>query len=929
MRCGIRKYIYGILFSLITFIFYYRVFLFYHIFLGWHNFYMNLPGTIYFYPFWNPYYNGGTPIISPISNFEGEIIFIFFQNFLGLLFGYINSIKLYMFISFIFFLSSFFIMLREYVDNYLPRFFATLFLFFNPSIFVMAVYGDFAIFYAFGAFFLSLLFFTKYLKNQTKDIYLFISMLFLLFTLQESQIFYLAIVFFLFYSIYFITFENKQSLKMILKFVPKYFIFLIITSMAFLLPFLLASPVSILPSGPVAMSLSFYISRSANINKLVFLSATGTTELNSVSILGNIYSQIWSYSLIFLIFWIIIFLIISRNRFLYFILSMLILAFLFGSGANSPISSITFWMYKNIPGYQLFPESYLWDEVIIAPLYAIAIAVILEGFIKSKNNSDGLIQINSCIYKKIMKIYKSKIFTKICAVLIIFLISIISILPVISQGYYSGPGGINTCETNELYLTNFIGLNNYLKENTKNSDKAVAFFPGIPDVYYGNNKNFDIWNVLMDKPSYRAINYHGGTPSQNSFYYTIYREFYNNQTKFMPELLSLVGVKYFVVLNNLTGISSNLGAGENISELMGYQNGITELKHNKYYELYQTNFNLSNFEMIKNLTLVLGNYSTLNYMNYIGINITKTPIVFSTDINKADAGLLLPYINRIVTSNYTLYSNFIENLSKYVSKKESAQFIYNVNTGKIALFEIIEPTSIKVTYSSYYGLRENYPSGYSPGFLYLSNKNGKPSNFRINSGMNNTYITVATGSYLENHNFTVNKENLKSENYVNNYTKTYWTYYNQSIRNGTINFQLDNDSRILYSESWIKFILISNEKLNFTKNGTPQFKDQEVNYEDGSLKYTLTGYQIRSNYTGLLLAYIPYYSDMVSYGGKSYSALDGMVSLISISSHTRYSDVTYSYLLTIYGLGLTVIFFIGYFSVKYIMKYKKYISLII
>ena len=915
MNNGKGKYMYIFSLILIVFLFYYRVFIFYHLFMGWHNFYINLPGTTYIYPFWNPYYDGGSPIITPITNFEGEIVLSFFENFLGLLLGYIISVKLYMFASFIFFILSFFIMLKEFTDSYLSRTFASLFLFFNPSIFVMAVYGDFAIFYAFGAFFLSLLFLTKYLKKQTKEIYLLISILFLVFTLPESQIFYLAIVLYLFYGIYFIIFENRDSLRHLAKFIAKYFIFLITASLAFLLPFFLAAPVSVLPSGPVARSLSFYISSSTNINKLILLSATGTTELNSVSVLGHIYPEIWFYSLIILIFLIILFSIVSKNKFLYFILSMLILAVLFGSGARSPINFITIWMYKNVPGYQLFPESYLWDEVIIAPLYAISIAVILDIFIKKKTGT--LSKINNRQFRKIEKIYKNKNFLKIFAVIMIFLIVIISVLPIMSQGYYNGPNGINTCENNESYLTNFIGLNNYLKTSTENSDKAVAFFPGVPDVYYGNNTGSYICNVLMDKPAYRTIDYQGGTPSQNNFYYSIYCEFYNNQTKFMPELLSLVGVKYFVVLNNLTGISSRLGAGENITKLMQYQDGIKELKHNKYYELYETTFNLSNAEIIKNLTLVIGKYSALNYINYIGINITKTPIIFSSDINKADSSILIPYIDRIVSTNYTLYNNFIENLSRYASTKESSQFINDINTGKINLLEIVKPTNIKVIYSSYYNLRNYHPSGYSPEFLYLSNRDDNQSKIIINSNINTSYIAIATCSYIENHNFTIDNKSLVPNNYINNYTKTYWTSYNNSISDRVIHIQLDNDTHILYSQSWIKFILISNKNLNFTKNGLPQFKEQDVNYNGSTLKYTATGYDIKSNYTGLLLVFIPYFSDMISHGGSSYSALGGMVSIISISSKAEYSSVAYSYYLTVYGIIIAIIFFTVYFALSY------------
>ena len=784
----------------------------------------------------------------------------------------------------------------------------------------MAVYGDFSIFYDFGAFFLSFTFMVKYLKYQQKEIYLLISVIFLIFALPESQLFYLAIVFFLFYGIYYITFVSVNSLKHIINFIAKYFIFLITASLAFIIPLFLAAPVSILPSGPIARSLSFYISSSLNIKNMIFLSATGSTELSSVFVLGYFYSKIWIYSLTILISLIILCAMLSKDKFLYFILVILTVSFLLGAGAKSPISFINIWLYKNVPGYQLFPESYLWDEVIIAPLYSISIAVILDKLIKT--NSEKINETIDRTFSKIEKIYKNKSSTKVLASIIIFLIVIISVLPIVSQGYYNGPSGINTCDTSESYINNFVSLNNYLKENLSNSDNAVAFFPGIPDIYFGNYTESYICNVLMDKPAYRTIDYQGGTPSQNNFYFTIYCEFYNNETKFMPELLSLVGVKYFVVLNNLTGLSTGLGRGENVTQLMEYQYGIKELRHNKYYELYETNYNLSDTEIIKNFTLVIGKYSTLNYMNYIGINITKTPILFSFDLYRSDSTVLLPYISRILFTNYSLYSNFIGNLSKYVSKEEFAQFINNINTNKINLLQIIMPTSIKVAYSNVYGLRKNYPSGYSPEFLYLSNRNGNKSEITIESNISEAYIAIATCSSLENHNFTIDKENLTSDSYINNYTKTYWVYYNYSINTNIINIQLDNDPQILYSQTWIKFILLSNQNIYFTKIGLPQFEDQDFNSNGNNLKYTLSGYVIKSNYTGILLVYIPYYSDMVSHGGNSYPALSGMVSIIFISSKSEYSVTVYSYYLTINGIIIAVIFFTLYFVIDY-EKHKR------
>ena len=421
---------------------------------------------------------------------------------------------------------------------------------------------------------------------------------------------------------------------------------------------------------------------------------------------------------------------------------------------------------------------------------------------------------------------------------------------------------------------------------------------------------------MMIKPSYRVINYQGGTPSQNQFYYNLYAEFYNNETRFMPELFSLVGVKYFVIMNNLTGISSGLGFGLNITKLMKYQSGIVEITKNKYYELYESKYNIRALEVIKNFTLVLGNFNTLNYLNYIGMNLTQTPIIFSSDINKNDARILLPHVNTIITSEFTNYINFTKNLTKYCSKVKSYEFEGDVNSGKISLLEIITPLDISIVQSKGFCFRYSYPSGYCPGFLYISNKNNTQSVFRVNPVILHSYVAIASGSTYENHNYTINGAYPSSINYINSFTHTFWSYYNHSFNNSEINFTLKNDSKVLYSQSWIKFVLVSNSKLRFSRSGKINFSTQEEDNINFSFTYTNTGYEIQTNHTGLLISYIPYYSDMISKGGNSFPALGSVISIIVVSNSHKYSNSAYSFYLTIYGIFGILSFFGSYFTIR-------------
>ena len=122
-----------------------------------------------------------------------------------------------------------------------------------------------------------------------------------------------------------------------------------------------------------------------------------------------------------------------------------------------------------------------------------------------------------------------------------------------------------------------------------NSDIGVAFFPGDPFVYFGDNHSNFLENILMLKPNYRVLNYVSGTPNLDQYYYWLYSEFYNNDTKYMPELFSTVGVKYFVVLNNYSAYGYGfLGEGVNVTKLMGYQENLRQLFVTKNYTVYQS-----------------------------------------------------------------------------------------------------------------------------------------------------------------------------------------------------------------------------------------------------------------------------------------------------------------------------------------------------
>ena len=280
--------------TILILIFYGRVFFFYNGYISFQNFVPNsavYPTSFYFY---SPYYAGGSPILEPLPNIITGIVTDFFRVFIGSLIGYTLSIKLYIYSIVLFYFASFYVLTGSFTNKFVPRILSSIFFLLNPISFVMLSFGDYPNFMGFSFYFIGLSFLIKSINENISDRYLLISLMFLLLSVVEEQIFYLGILLYLIIGIYFVIMKQKNIIfKESIKFTSKYFFFLITTSLAFILPFIFASFLSVTPTGPVSKGFNVFINASLSPSTLLFLQGTGNLAPYSVSLLGHYYYVLW------------------------------------------------------------------------------------------------------------------------------------------------------------------------------------------------------------------------------------------------------------------------------------------------------------------------------------------------------------------------------------------------------------------------------------------------------------------------------------------------------------------------------------------------------------------------------------------------------------------------------------------------------------
>ncbi len=650
------------IFLTISLIVYGRV-LFYSGYVSWGN--LTIPLNENFYNVfrsvtWNPYYGNGTPVLTPwLSLIQNSILFLPY-----LLGGFISlnlGAKLFVVLSLFFDGYSFYLLSGRLSKRFLSRIIATWFFMLNPLMLQMVGSGDSEAFIVFGVYLLSLLLIAKSIvsKDEMRVIYWFFSILLLSFTVAFSQLFYIGVPFYLLFTFYLLVIEQKGSFAIKIIRFAKYFTSIICTLPALLMPFLLAlfsSSYSFLPNSSLAIPLNTYISYSSNPLNLLLMNSINFNPI--IQLLGPLQNTLiadtWSYAIISFVVFILGVGIVFRDRRILFFFVIAVLGSLLGSGDHSPISSLNVYLYVHMIGYQVLNASYYWEWIVIIPTYSIVLCLSLEKIIDYsivRRRSIHLFEQKGRSLTRLSKIAQSK--SLVLLIIVMIIVGFITFLPVDSQGYYG----------NEVYQIHpdtapkelYSELPGQLSKFLGSSNLGVAYF--IPEawVFYGNDTGGS-WQPILSAPNFRspaAISY-GSPPLESSDYsYWVYYEFYSNDTNNIAQLMSIMGIKYFVTFNNIEPAYGYLPEefNKNSTKLMLNQKNVKLLYSSREYSIFESTLNVEMVSSDSSFTIFSSNYSALLDSASIGINISRLGLVFLGDLNSSNFNFILNNTSGMVFLN--------------------------------------------------------------------------------------------------------------------------------------------------------------------------------------------------------------------------------------------------------------------------------------
>ncbi len=628
-------------------LFYWKLLFGMHGFLSFGNFSqaLNLTEVNQSFPFYNPYSNFGSIVSFPLGSMEYYAIGMSTIFFPGIMFGLPLGTKIYIFLASIIFGLSFFYFTSIFTHDYLSRLASTLFFLFNPFTVQLYASGDFSEFLFQSLILVGAVFLYKaVIKGNFLNPYYIASAIFMVLSFVLLQAFLACLMLYFIVLIYEILFSSKWEgferkgiyiLKSLLAFsLPAIFLGLIV-----IIPTVFG-PTSYLPGSASSLPLSGFVDGSLSVFKVLTLEAY-PPYLSWISVFnsfGSVFYSVWYWLEIILIaVLLLVYFFLGDKRLLFFSVIIAIIS-LFASETKGPLSSLTIYLYEHLPGYQALNYPYLWVWFLIMPFYAIVVAIIFSDLssrhsYSSKNEQKILLGINKK-NNKFKRIFLSKSTRKILRYTFFSVMIFVLVSPIVTQGYY-GVNGIRQVDMPSW----FNRLNKDLVDLTQTNHSGVVFNTISAYFQFGNNSSNGLGNPLQEYSPYSSVALSSYIPNYNTvtnFYYWFYYTLYNNQTKYSAQILSSVGVEYFVDIYNANSEgypyfvpwSYNINA----SNILLHQPGWDRIIQTHDYSIFKDEYYNHNAYYTNNLSLVLGNYNTLNDMAYLGINLQNTTPIFPPDL---------------------------------------------------------------------------------------------------------------------------------------------------------------------------------------------------------------------------------------------------------------------------------------------------------
>lgn len=653
-------------------LFYFRLFFEIKGFIAFGNFSqtLNIAMVKEFYPFYNPFSNFGSVSSFPLGNMEYSAIGWTLIVLPSTIFGIAVDTKIYIFLASLIFGLSFFCFTSIFTKKFTARLFGTLFFLYNPFTIQIYASGDFSQFIFQSFIFIGLLFFNLAMtKNKFLHPYFLISALSVVLAFVLLQAVITALIFYIIIAIYTLLFslqevKLKAKFLILLKSISSLIISGFFLGYIVFLP-LLFGPVSYLPGSSSSLPLSTFTGGALNVFKVITLEAypPALAWASVRTTFGSFFYSIWYVLEIIMIVVILLAYILTRSKKFIFFSSIAVVLSLFASETAGPFGPLTLYLFEHLPGFQALNYPYLWVWFLIMPIYSIVIVLVFSAINWNKNISDGNPKASLHSNKKkkflILVAYLDLRNNRKVGYVFSALVVFVLLAPIASQGYY----GVNGIEQVNMPSW-FNNLDAELVNLTGQNDSGVIFNTINSYFQFGNNSSDGLSNLLQDSPQFRTVGLSSYIPNYNTetdFYYWLYYVLYNNETKYSAQILASVGVQYFVDIYNANSEGYPYfvpwSYNVNASTILLHQQGWERVTQTQNYSIFKNEYYHGNDYYTSNLSLVLGNYNTLNDMAYLGVNLANSTNIFPTDLtNSGNITRILEHTNLLVLSgNNSIY----------------------------------------------------------------------------------------------------------------------------------------------------------------------------------------------------------------------------------------------------------------------------------
>ena len=632
---------------------------------------LNLSQLNYQPIFYDKYQNFGISLPSPLGQIENSSMNYIFFLYPAKLFGMVSGEKIFVLVTSLIYGLSFFVFTQIFTKNFYARLISTVFFLFNPFSIQLYAYGDFQqfIFISLGFCGLSLLFRGIAGASRFKTIYIPFAALLIVLSFPSLN----TVIVFLLFSLIIFAYAFivprthnalKANLRIFLASFSKFVISLVFISLPFILLYLY-SPVSFLPNSVSGFPVSFF--NSTGINPLYILALKAypppLSWIISQQTFGDLVYNVWQFLIYAIVIFIFIAFIFLRDRRLAFISTLTLFFTFLAAETQGPLGILAVYLYEYLPGYQSLNFPYLWVWLMIIPLISIGIALIFSDIEDGVPEQYNIIRIKNFISKK--RNLKRKSILTLTIILVI-----IMIIPISTQGYYTHGNVYGLGATN--VPTWYNELDKTLVNITSANNSGVLFNTINSYYFTGNNTSDATNNLLQLYPQFTTVSLSSYIPdfsTVTNFFYWFYYELYTNQTKYSANLASLMGVQYFVDIYNANSVGYpyfvDFSYNVNASHILDHQTGWMKMVSTSKYSIFKNEYYNGNKYYASDFSLILGNYNTLNFLEYDSVNIQNITPIFPTDlINSPLESQIVNNVTQVVLDGNNSYFSLIELLSK-------------------------------------------------------------------------------------------------------------------------------------------------------------------------------------------------------------------------------------------------------------------------